>query len=56
MTSAPIKGVAVIWNAYVPTLIQAARTCDWLDLKVYSHRALGENPEIQAQASPAAFL
>ena len=50
MTSAPIKGVAVIWNAYVPTLIQAARTCDWLDLKVYSHRALGENPEIQAQA------
>jgi cobaltochelatase CobN len=53
MTTTPIKGVAVMWNAYVPLLQQAARDCPWLDLKVYSHRMVGENPDKLAQALDA---
>ncbi|MBM4283948.1 MAG: cobaltochelatase subunit CobN [Deltaproteobacteria bacterium] len=48
--SAKFTGVVVMWNSYVPTLREAARDCPWLDLKVYSHRALGEKPELLAQA------
>jgi len=50
MTGAKVKGVAVMWNAYVPTLVEAGGNCPWLDLKVYSHRVVGENPEKMAQA------
>lgn len=50
MTTTPIKGVTVMWNAYVPLLNQAAQDCPWLELKVYSHRSVGENPERLAQA------
>jgi len=50
MTSSPITGVAIMWNAYVPTLVSAAREFPWLDLKVYSHRQVGENPEVMDQA------
>jgi len=50
MTDSPIKGVAIMWNAYVPTLAAAARELPWLDLKVYSHRLVGENPEVLDRA------
>jgi cobaltochelatase CobN len=39
-----------MWNAYVPTLAAAARELPWLDLKVYSHRLVGENPEVLDRA------
>jgi cobaltochelatase CobN len=50
MTETPVKGVAIMWNPYVPTLVAAAREFPWLDLKVYSHRLAGENPEVLDRA------
>jgi cobaltochelatase CobN len=50
MTEAPVTGVVIMWNAYVPTLVAAAREFPWLDLKVYSHRLAGENPEVLDRA------
>ena len=50
MTETPVKGVAIMWNPYVPTLVAATREFPWLDLKVYSHRLAGENPEVLDQA------
>ena len=50
MTDSPVTGVAIMWNAYVPTLISAAREFPRLNLKVYSHRLAGENPEVLDRA------
>lgn len=46
MSATQLSAVAVMWNAYVPTLAAAAREHPWLDLRVYSHRRLGEDPEL----------
>jgi cobaltochelatase CobN len=50
MSDSPITGVAVRWNAYIPTLAAAAREPPWLDLRVYSPRQVGENPELLDRA------
>ena len=50
MTDSPVTGVAIMWNAYVPTLISVAREFPRLNLKVYSHRLAGENPEVLDRA------
>ena len=50
MTRQPKRGLAVMWNSYVPILNQAAGDCPWLDLQVYSHRQVGEKPEKLDQA------
>ena len=50
MTETPVKGVAIMWNPYVPTMVAATREFPWLDLKFYSHRLAGENPEVLDRA------
>jgi|GEM_PF-6144546 hypothetical protein len=35
-------GVAVKWNAYVPTLATVAREHPWLDLRIYSYWQVGK--------------
>lgn len=50
MIKSPITGVAITWNAYVPTMVNASQEFPWLDLKVYSQRLVGENPEVLDRA------
>ena len=41
MTETPVKGVAIMWNPYVPTLVAATRKFPWLDLKRRETRTTG---------------
>ncbi|WP_457572226.1 cobaltochelatase subunit CobN [Desulfovulcanus sp.] len=34
---------AIVWNSYVPTLVQASKNLDWLDLKIFSSSTLEKN-------------
>jgi cobaltochelatase CobN len=46
----PIKICAIAWKSHLPLLLRAAKSLDWLELKVYASTRLADDPLILEEA------